>query len=159
MLEETVTVVAVQGDYLLAESQTRSSCSHCGSASSCSTSVIAKLFGEKKNLLRLPNSLEARQGDRVVIGIPDDLLVRASLWAYLLPLLSMIIATLVGNQIGAGDGAQVLFALAGLAGGFILQRRYTQGEKSRQQFEPKLLRIAGIEPVKLEMPKRYGSVS
>lgn len=140
MLEETGTVVDVQADTLWVETISRSSCSHCSSGS-CSTSVISKLFGLRRNLLQLDNTLNATQGDRVVIGIPDALLVRASIWAYLLPLLAMLLAAFVAVSLGADDSLQALLALLGLVGGFFAVRWFTGRRRQQQLFQPRLLRI------------------
>ena len=96
MLEETATVVEVIDGRLIAETESRSSCSHC-STDSCSTSVVAKLFGIRRNRLVMENTLQAKAGDRVVIGIPDNLLVQASVMAYLLPLVVMLGVTACGR--------------------------------------------------------------
>ena len=66
----------------------------------CTTSVVSKLFGIKRNRFKLENSLGAQPGEQVVIGIPDELLVQASVRAYLLPLLVMMLATAVGSAMG-----------------------------------------------------------
>ncbi|MES9812520.1 MAG: SoxR reducing system RseC family protein [Candidatus Thiodiazotropha sp.] len=144
MLEETGTVVEVWDDSLQVETQSRSACSHC-SSSGCTTSVVSKLFGIKRNRLQLENSLGAKPGDRVVIGIPDDLLVRASVWAYLLPLIFMLASTALGGVFGASEGFQSLLALGGLAVGFYIVRWTTRNLSSQRRFKPRLLRIAGVE--------------
>ena len=77
MLEEHGTVVGINGSLLEVETNPRSGCSSCGSGS-CTTSVVAKLFNARRNLLELENSLGANVGDRVVIGISDQLGQHAS---------------------------------------------------------------------------------
>lgn len=150
MLEQIATVVETRGDQLWVETESRSSCSHCSSAS-CTTSVVAKLFGIKRNRLQLENTLGATIGQQIVIGIPDDLLIRASLWAYLLPILMMILFTLAGNLTGASDGLQSLMALMGLAIGFVLLHRVTRSASSEQRFKPQFLRLAELNPGRIEI--------
>ena len=150
MLEEVATVVKANPEHLWVETESRSSCSHC-SSSGCSTSTVAKLFGIKRNRLQLDNTLGAKAGQQVVIGIPDDLLVRASLWAYMMPLLTMVIATIAGNLSGVSEGIQGLLALAGLATGFTLVYRFTHNKTTQQQFKPRLLRLAKQNQVKVEI--------
>lgn len=154
MLEETATVVKADENHLWVETESRSSCSHC-SSSGCSTSTLAKLFGVKRNLLQLDNTLDAsldvKVGQKVVIGISDDLLVRASLWAYLVPLLAMAVATIAGNMAEASEGMQALLALAGLGAGFTLVYRFTHNKSSQQQFKPQLLRLVAQNQAKIEI--------
>ncbi|MES9987825.1 MAG: SoxR reducing system RseC family protein [Candidatus Thiodiazotropha endolucinida] len=139
MLEETAMVVEANTDYLWVETHSRSGCSQC--SSSCTTSVVSKLFGMKRNRLKLENTLGVVAGDRVVVGIPDELLVRASVWAYLFPLLAMFAVSATGNVMGVDEGAQALLAIVGLAAGFVLVRWHTSRQGTRRRFRPSLLRI------------------
>ena len=150
MLEQAAKVVAVNGDRIWIETQSRSACSHC-SNTGCGTSVISKLFGSKRNRLELHNSLAARPGEQVMIGIPDEVLVRASVWAYLVPIVVMLLLTAAGARLGMAEGLQVLLALWGLVSGFILVRWITRHGSYRQSFKPRLLRIVGQESVRVEM--------
>ncbi len=151
MLEESAMVVEVSGGTLWVEALSRSACSHC-SSSSCTTSVISKLFGIRRNRLHLENSLGAKPGEQVVIGMPDDLLVRAAVHAYVLPLLVMLAAAALGGALGISDGLQSLLALIGLAIGMFFVRWSTRGAPSQQRFKPQLLRIAGRGRVRVEIP-------
>ena len=150
MLEERGTVVEVRGDTLWLETQARSSCSHCASGS-CAPSVVSKLFGVKRNRLQLANELSAGVGDRVVIGIPDRLVVRASLRAYLLPVLVMLHAAALAHALGLGEGLQGLLAAGGLAIGFALVRAMSRSAASARQFRPRVLRIAEPGSVQVEL--------
>lgn len=141
MIEESATVIAARGGQIWVEAQAQSGCSSC-STGSCTTQVVGKLFGAKPNLLRLDNGLNARIGDRVVIGIPDELLVRASLLSYLAPVLVMLTVTGLAGGAGANEATQGLAALLGLVVGFAGIRWLTGGERAKRQFQPRLLRLA-----------------
>jgi sigma-E factor negative regulatory protein RseC len=150
MLEETAQVIDVKDGMLLVETESRSGCNHC-SADNCTTSVVAKLFGVKRNRLVLENSLDAKPGDRVVIGIPDALLVRASILAYLLPLLTMLVTAAIGKAIGLQAIWLSLLALFGLAIGFFIVYRATRGWTS-QRYKPQLLRLVAAQHQRVEVP-------
>ncbi len=151
MLEETAQVIEVKDGLLTAETESRSGCSHCSTSSSCSTSVVAKLFGVRRNRLVMANSLNARPGDQVVIGIPDQLLVRASLMAYLLPLVVMLVVTAMGELAGINELLLSLLALVGLAMGFFTVR-WLSRRRTSQRYEPRLLRIVAPGYQRVEMP-------
>ncbi len=151
MLEETARVVEVLDGVLIAETQSRSGCSHCSTSSRCSTSVVAKLFGVRRKRLVMANSLNARPGDQVVIGIPDQLLVRASLMAYLLPLVVMLVVTALGDLAGINELLLSLLALVGLAMGFFTVR-WVSRSRTSQQYEPRLLRIVAPGHQRVGMP-------
>lgn len=140
MLEQTGTVVEANDDWLWVETQARSACSQCG-AGSCSTSVIAKWFGVRRNRLRLANSLRARPGQQVVVGISDRVLVAVSLRAYLVPVLGMLGAVSLAAVVDAGEVIQALLALAGLLAGFALVGWLSGSGEAGARYSPQLLRI------------------
>ena len=140
MLEESGTVVEVRGEQIRVETISRSSCSKC-SSSGCSTSVVSKLFGFKRNQLIMDNTLAAQVGDRVVIGVPDALLVKASIWAYFVPLVCMGLMTWLVLVLGASEALQALGALFGLVVGLYVVNRVTAGRQRAAEFTPLLLRM------------------
>jgi sigma-E factor negative regulatory protein RseC len=150
MLEETAQVIEVKDGLLLAETESRSGCNHCSSAN-CSTSVVAKLFGVRRNRMVLENSIGAKPGDQVVIGIPDALLARASVLAYLLPVLSMLGFSALGDLFGLEAIWLSLLALSGLAIGFFMVYRVTRG-RSAQRYRPQLLRFVVADYQRVELP-------
>lgn len=154
MIEQTGTVIDTDATSLWVEPRAVSGCSSCGSAAgSCSTAVVSKLFAERRTRLQLPNSLAARTGDQVVIGIPESLLVRAALWAYLLPLLLMVGAALTVQQLGGTEGMQGLWGVAGLMAGFAGLRFRSRSACGGTSIQPRLLRFADQDqPVVLKVP-------
>ncbi|MCG7960414.1 MAG: SoxR reducing system RseC family protein [Candidatus Thiodiazotropha taylori] len=140
MLEESARVIGVVDDKIWIETESRSGCSQCAS-SNCTTSVVAKLFGVQKNKLLIDNDLQAKPGDQVVIGVPGRLIARASVLAYLLPLILMLGFTLVGSALGINDAMQSLLALAGLSIGLLLVRWYTNRDISTPDYGPQLLKV------------------
>lgn len=133
-------VVAIKGDMAVLETGRTNACSSCGAAASCGTSVLGTLFGQKQNLIEIQNSFDARPGEKIVLGLPENDLVLASLAAYLLPLLAMIILPLLALSAGFGDPAAAFLALVGLAGGLRLAGHLTHNAKGR--FTPIYLRRA-----------------
>jgi sigma-E factor negative regulatory protein RseC len=144
MMEASGTVVAVEGEWVWVETESRSACSHCGRGS-CSTSLIAKWAGARPHRLRLLNRLQLRPGQQVVLGIPDQVLVAASLRAYLSPLFAMLGAAALAAMLGLGDPVQALAALAGLVGGLALTAKAASSRPTCDRFAPLLLRVAGTE--------------
>jgi sigma-E factor negative regulatory protein RseC len=140
MLEEQGRVVEVDGEHVWVETEPRSGCSHC-SSQNCTTSVVAKLFGVQRNRLLLNNTIAAKTGDQVVIGVPGSLIARTSVLAYLVPLLFMLCTTFLANLIGFNDGLQSLFALAGLSIGVMVIRWYSNNDFLRQTRGPMLLKV------------------
>lgn len=151
MREETARVVDIKAGLLLAEAKGRSACSHCTGGAVCASSVTAKLFGARRVRLVLANHLDARPGDQVVIGIPDELLVRASLLVYLSPLLLMLAAAALVEAWAVNEMLLSVSALAGLTLG-VLGVRWTIRRGAEQRYRPRLLRVVAQARRQIEIP-------
>ncbi|MET0052053.1 MAG: SoxR reducing system RseC family protein [Candidatus Thiodiazotropha sp.] len=140
MLEHPARVVALQEPYAWIEAEVQSGCSSC-SSNSCSTSVIANLFGLKRNRFRVENPIHAQVGDQVMIGIPSRAIAQASVLAYLLPLVAMLTLTFIGQAMNMNNGVQGMFALAGLLLGLGMVRWLTVPGRVGSKQIPQLLRV------------------
>jgi sigma-E factor negative regulatory protein RseC len=127
MLEETGEVVAIEGRYVVIETQRRSACGHCSSGDNCGTSVLADLFSKSRGKVRLPNHLGLRVGDQAVIGINESVLLYAAVLAYMLPLLLMIAATVVASLAGFSDSIGFVMSMVGLFIGMFISNRIMRG--------------------------------
>lgn len=125
MIEEIATVIKTEGEMMSVEIQRQSSCGACSVKSGCGTNLIASLFGKRRALLSLPNTIHARPGDRVVLGIRENDLVAGSIRLYLLPLAGLLLGALAGHLLAGTE----LFAIAG---GLLGMFAVLHGLKSRQ---------------------------
>ncbi len=146
MIEEIATVIKTEGEMMSVEIQRQSSCGACSVKSGCGTNLIASLFGKRRAMLSLPNTIHARAGDRVVLGIRENDLVTGSIRLYLLPLAGLLLGALAGHLLAGTE----LFAIAG---GLLGMFAVLQGLKARQVApDIRVLRREqrlNIEPVKL----------
>lgn len=141
MIKQQATVIAVADGSALLEVQRQNGCSACHAGERCGTSVVAKLFGNGNSTrLRVADPIGLAPGEQVVVGIRGKFLVRASLVAYLLPLVAFIGAAGAAEQAGFGDTIGVLGSLAGLLLGLWLAGAITGGTGARAKFRPLLLR-------------------
>ncbi len=143
IVTETAEVVAVEDGHAWVETERKAVCDACSVQKGCGSGIISRMF-RKRARMRLPNAIGARVGERVVIGIEDGALVRASLAVYLMPLVWMLLGGIAGQLIGEALGwgqveaASALFGMLGLFAGFLWLRRYARGSAH----QPNLLRIA-----------------
>lgn len=140
MIEETATVVDATTDFIWVEAKARSACSTCGSQSGCSTSSLSKMFGVRQQHIRLPNTFGSKVGEQVVIGVEDQVMVTASLAAYILPVVLMIAAAIGADSAGLSDKQTALSALAGLLFGLLGAGILTGSYRMKRYFQPQLLR-------------------
>ena len=121
MIEEQAKVIAIDNDQVLLEAQSQSSCNACAARQGCGTSVLSKWVGRKFTRFKAPNTVNARVGEVVVVGLAEDALLKGSLLVYLLPLIGMIIFALVADSLIAAETASrdLLVVLAAVLGFFV----------------------------------------
>jgi sigma-E factor negative regulatory protein RseC len=146
MIEESATVVAVQGDQVLVQTQRQSSCQACSVKKGCGTSVLSKVIGTRVSQMSVPNRLQAEVGDEVLLGIEENALVKGSLLVYALPLILMLVFGLVAEVLASGLGWHselpvVLAAISGFALSAGLVRLAMLRSAFSRQIQPRMLRI------------------
>ena len=130
MIREVGRIVAIEPQRLQVETIKLSACGSCQAQKGCGHSLLAK-FGVHASYLWV--LLEGRShenyaiGDEVSIGVPDDVIVGGSLFIYLVPIVMLIAATVVGHQQSLSDSATTLCGFLGLfVGGVIVRLRANQ---------------------------------
>ena len=96
--------------------------------------------------MRVLSDLPLAVGDRVVIGIREQALVRGSLAVYAVPLLLLLAGAMLG-ELGAAQGlwddaeaASVLLGLSGLAAGLSWLKVFTRQIQHDTSYQPVVLR-------------------
>ncbi len=141
MIEEKALVSSVDGEQIRVKAFGAASCPRCAAGQGCGGGVLARLLKRRDAEVMVAGNLDGlRIGDTVVIGLAESALLRASLWVYLLPVLTMfLLAAVAQTVLGAGDGGVAAAGLTGLAAGFWLTRIYAQ-TVPLAEFRPQLLR-------------------
>ncbi|MDP3447169.1 MAG: SoxR reducing system RseC family protein, partial [Eubacteriales bacterium] len=88
-----------------------SACAHCGA---CLT------VGESEMEITLPNTVGAKEGDRVAVDLSPKRLVQASLLAYAVPLVLLIGGVLIGSRIADWAGLAMGVGACGI--GYLILR-------------------------------------
>ena len=86
-------VIAVDKGDVVIRSQRESSCGSCAGKSACGTLGSWDVKKKEKDDydIRLPNTLNAREGDVVTVEVPDQLILTASMTFYGYPVLAFLI--------------------------------------------------------------------
>jgi sigma-E factor negative regulatory protein RseC len=98
MIEESATVVQVEGDRIVVEAQVKSTCSSCNAQKNCGTGAVARAFSHRSQQLELSSPMPVVVGDSVIIGIAEQSVLVASWWLYLMPILVFFSALMALNM-------------------------------------------------------------
>jgi len=140
VIEENARVVRREGDYAWVETQRKSACGQCSARKGCGTSVLDKVLGRRRSVVRVLNPVDAAPGDEVVIGLGEGAFVRGSLAVYALPLVTLLLGAILGEWLGGSDALSVLGGLLGLAAGFAWVARFTRRIGDDRRYQPVILR-------------------
>ncbi|MBW4935783.1 SoxR reducing system RseC family protein [Marinobacter sp. F4206] len=143
MITENGTVIALKDDRAWVQTIRQSACESCSARSGCGQRVLASATSGRANQVLVANTVRARVGDEVTIGIDEQALLGASLIVYALPLFLMVLASIAGHRwSGGADLWAIIGALMGLCAGFFAGRRLQSRQDGR--YEPRLLRVNRI---------------
>jgi sigma-E factor negative regulatory protein RseC len=126
------------------ETQPKSACGHCTVSNGCGTSVLAKWYSPKKNQVRVVNHLNLQPGAAAVLGVADDVLIKAAFIAYMLPLLAMISFAIVGSVSGMNNIFVVISSLLGLMTGLWFAR-WLNNRSGTRQYQAQLIRGSSLD--------------
>ncbi len=157
MIEEIAEVKTVGQGYAEILPSTSGGCSSCSSNSSCSSASDTFNFftGSKAepHTIRVPNPVYAKPGDKVVVGVRANTVLKGSLLAYLLPLITLLIFAMLGELLFSqfslnAEVGSILFGLLGLYVGFQIIAGLFKNSVSHSamsnHFEATILRV--VEP-------------
>lgn len=143
MVEETAQVVKIEGDTVWVVAIQKRACGSCQAQKGCGHSLLAKAGHKQVELPVARNSLAVVAGDSVVIGVPEQAILRASLLMYGLPLGAMIIVALLSQWLALAEGVAVLLSFMALLLGFVAVNLQSK-KLNIETLSPRLMRkVAG----------------
>ncbi len=147
MIEEQAKVVAVDGRLAEIVAERHSACGGCHVKSGCGTSLIASWLSNRRLVFHLPNDVNAKVGDTVIIGLEEGRLQKGSLLLYALPLGGLLLGAISGERVflaltWSSELGGVLFGLLGLTAALVAVRRISIAASQRGDAGVKLLRVA-----------------
>lgn len=157
MLTETGRVVGLEADGLWVETIRRSTCGACAAQKGCGHGLLNRVSDGKRGYIRVLPGERAiahyKIGDEVAISIPEEVILRGSFIAYMLPLAGMLGGAVAAANLlpGNQDAIAVLGAATGIALGFALVRLHAARHRRDPRFQPVLLETAAplADPVTL----------
>ncbi len=152
MTVEKARVIAVDADSgadncaLWVETFQQSTCGSCEAKGTCGQGVLGRWLGRGTHCIRvLCDKGQAdlfSVGQWVEIGVPDGVVLKASIMMYILPLFGLIAGAIAFDSANSSD----LMAIIGAAGGFVLGligvRIYERTGLDSKKHQPQLLGLA-----------------
>ena len=89
MIEELAVVVKIANHQVWVEAGQNSACGGCQQKASCTSNALGNVF--KKKSVLVDCDIQLKTGDEVMVAIDENLLLRASLLLYLVPLIALFI--------------------------------------------------------------------
>ena len=140
MLKETGRVISIKEDSLLVETIKSSTCGSCVAKKGCGQTLLQKI-GAKPTYLRVPLGYNAKRlykvDDSVTIGIPNDIIVKGSLFLYLLPLIFLLVFSGFAHTSNPNDIVSILSGMIGFSIGCLIIRWHSyhyRNDKRHQAF-------------------------
>jgi len=87
MIEELAVVVKIENHQVWVERGQHMGCGACQQKASCTTNALGSVL--KKKSVPVDSDIQLKTGDEVMVAIDENLLLRASLLLYLLPLIAL----------------------------------------------------------------------
>ena len=87
MIEELAVVVKIENHQVWVESGQNSACGGCQQKASCTSNALGSVL--KKKPVPVDSGIQLKTGDEVMVAIDENLLLRASLLLYLVPLIAL----------------------------------------------------------------------
>lgn len=143
LVEGIAQVVAVDGDMAWLVPEQGTSCGGCASGSACGAKGIGTVASRlEARRFQIINDTGLRVGERVVLGIHESALVRASITAYFIPLATLLIAGALAQWAAGSDAVTMVAMLAGLVLGLWLARLRAGRLLLKGELAPHVLRRA-----------------
>lgn len=112
-MEQQVTVIAVEGQDAVVSGRRASACGDCAGKTSCATmgSWVERIIE-----LHIPNTINAKVGDLVLLEVPDNAVLRIAFHLYAMPMVAFVAVGLATRNLASYLGWPAVEAMAAIGG-------------------------------------------
>lgn len=143
MIEEHAVITEQQGDLVTLEIERPTACSLCGQKRGCGNATWGKMLGHDQHRVEVKNTLNAKVGDLVMVGLEEKVVLNAALFLYVLPLAGLLLGALTAHWVWGEDITVMIGAVVGLMVGFFITKHLYQPQLTpTSKTYAKLLRFA-----------------
>jgi len=132
------TIISISnGKAIVAVSRTVA-CARCAAGKGCGAGLLSGKSKPVNLAVPVPETLDLQVGDKVILELSPDSLLRASFLVYGLPLIGLISALILGWLFAGplSDGYAVGLAIVGLVTGLLVGRARIGRNRCLEQFVP-----------------------
>ena len=143
MVEGIAQVVKIDGKTAWLVPEQGSSCGSCASAAACGSKGVGTTASRLDNRrFRIDNNANLAVGERVVFGIRDNVLLKASITAYAIQLATLLLAGSLAQWMFGSELITMAAMIAGLVIGLGISRLEASRLHSKGDLAPLFLRRA-----------------
>ncbi|WP_339688571.1 SoxR reducing system RseC family protein [uncultured Pseudoalteromonas sp.] len=148
MIEQTLTVMSIQGATAHLEAQQKQACVGCNGR--CGSQIFSKLFGTAKKTFPYRFEIPVVVGQKVTLALDDSHMVKHAFAVYMLPLvLSLVFALVAAEVFSVPEWLQIIAAIGGGFTGFGIA-------KSRVKSLKHDVKVIKIHPISLPLTQIDG---
>ncbi|KPH64597.1 regulator [Pseudoalteromonas porphyrae] len=148
MIEQTLTVVSIDGATAHLEAQQKKACEGCNGR--CGSQVFGKLFGTAKKTFPYQFETVVAVGQKVTLALDDSHMVKHAFAVYMLPLvLGLVFSLIAAEFFSAPEWLQIIAAISGGFTGFAVA-------KSRVKSLKHDIKVIKIHPISLPLTQIDG---
>ncbi len=139
MITESALVVRRSDRFAFVRSESQHFCKRCAEGRGCGSQLGGFILKNRLHEVRaLACDPTVRPGDRVLLGLSGDTLLKTALLVYGLPLVFLFAGALAGA--GGGEAGAMIGALAGLSTGLLTVRLLSRRLATNDRWQPVILR-------------------
>ena len=145
LVEGIAHVVALEGDTVWLVPEQTGSCGGCAASSACGAKGIGTIANRlEARRFQIDNPSNLVVGERVVVGIRENALIKASLTAYAIPLATLLSSGALAQWQFGSDLVTMAAMVAGLGLGLLLSRLGAGRLLVRGDLAPQFIRRARL---------------
>ena len=114
-------------------------CERCESGKGCGAGLLGSSQIDRQVEALVPSALELSDGDRVIVALEPQNLLRAATVVYGYPLAGAVSAAVAAYALGFGDAASAVAALLGLAAGVSMAKIQLANRQCLRDFTPSVV--------------------
>lgn len=160
MIEERAVILSLDTSSIAAgqtlatlEIERKTACGLCGKTRGCGNSLWGKLFAHKRNAFKASNGIDAKVGQAVIVGINEQALLKSAFFLYIVPLVTMFLASMLMLKVLNTDAGAMIGAVIGLALGLAWVKGFSAGRQYFVMHQPVILRMALPEENEIKFVK------